>query len=61
MSCVLCRTFVKNSRCPLVFIMSDSVSGDSSSRSLFPKDLQEELNITNIRFGLKYNIIMSGT
>lgn len=43
------RHFVKSSRCPLVFIVSDSVSGDSSSRSLFPKDLQEELSVTNIR------------
>ncbi|TWW61072.1 Cell cycle checkpoint protein RAD17 [Takifugu flavidus] len=42
------RQFVRSSRCPLVFIMSDSVNRDSSSRSLFPKDLQEELNITNI-------------
>lgn len=47
--CVFYRQFVRSSRCPLVFIMSDSVNGDSSSRSLFPKDLQEELNITNIR------------
>lgn len=46
---VFYRQFVRSSRCPLVFIMSDSVKGDSSSRSLFPKDLQEELNITNIR------------
>uniref|UniRef100_H2RXS7 RAD17 checkpoint clamp loader component n=1 Tax=Takifugu rubripes TaxID=31033 RepID=H2RXS7_TAKRU len=44
------RQFVRSSRCPLVFIMSDSVNRDSSSRSLFPKDLQEELNITNISF-----------
>uniref|UniRef100_H3CZ30 RAD17 checkpoint clamp loader component n=1 Tax=Tetraodon nigroviridis TaxID=99883 RepID=H3CZ30_TETNG len=44
------RQFVKSSRCPLVFIVSDSVTGDCSARSLFPKDLQEELSITSISF-----------
>ncbi|XP_028312473.1 cell cycle checkpoint protein RAD17 isoform X2 [Gouania willdenowi] len=44
------RRFVKTSRCPLVFIVSDSLSGDSSSRLLFPKDIQEELSISNISF-----------
>ncbi|XP_029999078.1 cell cycle checkpoint protein RAD17 isoform X1 [Sphaeramia orbicularis] len=44
------RHFVKTRRCPLVFIVSDSLSGDSSSRSLFPRDVQEELDITNISF-----------
>lgn len=44
------RRFVKTSRCPLVFIVSDSLSGDSSSRLLFPKEIQEELDITNISF-----------
>uniref|UniRef100_A0A8C6T4J3 RAD17 checkpoint clamp loader component n=1 Tax=Neogobius melanostomus TaxID=47308 RepID=A0A8C6T4J3_9GOBI len=29
--------FVRTSRCPLVFIVSDSVSADSSSRNLFPE------------------------
>lgn len=44
------RRFVKTSRCPLVFIVSDSLSGDSSSRFLFPKEIQEELNISSISF-----------
>lgn len=44
------RRFVRTSRCPLVFIVSDSVSADSSSRRLFPRDVQEELCIHNISF-----------
>ncbi|XP_029295832.1 cell cycle checkpoint protein RAD17 isoform X2 [Cottoperca gobio] len=44
------RRFVKTSRCPLVFIVSDSLSGDSSSRFLFPRDIQEELDISSISF-----------
>ncbi|XP_047187075.1 cell cycle checkpoint protein RAD17 isoform X2 [Scophthalmus maximus] len=44
------RQFMKTSRCPLVFIVSDSLSGDSSSRFLFPRDIQEELDISSISF-----------
>lgn len=44
------RRFVRTSQCPLVFIVSDSLSGDGSSRFLFPKDIQEELGISSIRF-----------
>ncbi|KAG7481278.1 hypothetical protein MATL_G00064980 [Megalops atlanticus] len=44
------RRFVTTGRCPLVFIISDSLSGDSSSRRLFPRDVQEELGICNISF-----------
>ncbi|KAI4821047.1 hypothetical protein KUCAC02_028999 [Chaenocephalus aceratus] len=44
------RRFVRTSRCPLVFIVSDSLSGDSSSRHLFPKEIQEELDISSISF-----------
>ncbi|CAJ1068658.1 cell cycle checkpoint protein RAD17 isoform X1 [Xyrichtys novacula] len=44
------RRFVKTSRCPLVFIVSDSLSGDSSSRLLFPREIQEELNLCSISF-----------
>ncbi|KAM7018557.1 cell cycle checkpoint protein RAD17 [Tautogolabrus adspersus] len=44
------RRFVKTGRCPLVFIVSDSLSGDSSSRFLFPREIQEELHISNISF-----------
>ncbi|XP_061744490.1 cell cycle checkpoint protein RAD17-like [Nerophis ophidion] len=44
------RTFVKSSGCPVVFIVSDSLSGDSSSRLLFPRELLEELHITCISF-----------
>ncbi|KAL2091972.1 hypothetical protein ACEWY4_011770 [Coilia grayii] len=44
------RRFVKTGRCPLVFIVSDSLSGDRGSRLLFPREVQEELNISNISF-----------
>ncbi|XP_068576902.1 cell cycle checkpoint protein RAD17 isoform X2 [Cebidichthys violaceus] len=44
------RRFVKTSRCPLVFIVSDSLSGDSSSRFLFPREVQEELDISSVSF-----------
>ncbi|KAM3611530.1 uncharacterized protein V6R79_020092 [Siganus canaliculatus] len=44
------RHFVKSSRCPLVFILSDSPSGNSSCRFLFPRDVQDELNISTISF-----------
>lgn len=44
------RHFVKTSRRPLVFIVSDSLSGDSSSRFLFPREIQEELGISSISF-----------
>ncbi|XP_072438232.1 cell cycle checkpoint protein RAD17 [Chiloscyllium punctatum] len=44
------RRFVQAARCPLVFIISDSVSGDGGHRLLFPKDIQEELGIANISF-----------
>ncbi|XP_038661325.1 cell cycle checkpoint protein RAD17 isoform X1 [Scyliorhinus canicula] len=44
------RRFKQTARCPLVFIISDSISGDSSHRLLFPKDIQEELAIFNISF-----------
>ncbi|XP_076586300.1 cell cycle checkpoint protein RAD17 isoform X2 [Chaetodon auriga] len=44
------RRFVKTSRCPLVFIVSDSLSGDSSLRFLFPREIQDELDISNISF-----------
>ncbi|XP_043824215.1 cell cycle checkpoint protein RAD17 isoform X2 [Dromiciops gliroides] len=44
------RRFVQLGRCPLVFIISDSLSGDSSQRLLFPKEIQEECSISNISF-----------
>ncbi|XP_067425285.1 cell cycle checkpoint protein RAD17 [Emydura macquarii macquarii] len=44
------RKFVRTSRCPLVFILSDSLRGDSNQRLLFPKEIQEELCISNISF-----------
>uniref|UniRef100_A0A4W5L1Z0 RAD17 checkpoint clamp loader component n=1 Tax=Hucho hucho TaxID=62062 RepID=A0A4W5L1Z0_9TELE len=44
------RRFVKTCRRPLLFIVSDSLSGDSSSRLLFPKHVQEELGVCNIRY-----------
>uniref|UniRef100_A0A8C9T9T0 RAD17 checkpoint clamp loader component n=1 Tax=Scleropages formosus TaxID=113540 RepID=A0A8C9T9T0_SCLFO len=44
------RRFVRTGRCPLVLIVSDSLSGDGNSRLLIPKDIQEELGICNISF-----------
>ncbi|XP_070791901.1 cell cycle checkpoint protein RAD17 [Pituophis catenifer annectens] len=44
------RSFLRTSRCPLVFIISDIFSTGSSQRSLFPKAIQEELYITTISF-----------
>ncbi|XP_019387838.1 PREDICTED: cell cycle checkpoint protein RAD17 isoform X1 [Crocodylus porosus] len=44
------RRFVRTGRCPLVFIISDSFSGDSNHRLLFPKEILEELCIVNISF-----------
>ncbi|XP_049618303.1 cell cycle checkpoint protein RAD17 isoform X5 [Syngnathus scovelli] len=44
------RYFVKTRRCLLVFIVSNSASGDSSSRVLFPRELMEELDISDISF-----------
>ncbi|KAM6954505.1 cell cycle checkpoint protein RAD17, partial [Aplochiton taeniatus] len=44
------RRFVRTGRQPLVFVVSDSLSGDSSSRLLFPKDIQEELSVSHISF-----------
>lgn len=37
-------------RCPLIFIISDSLSGDNNQRLLFPKEIQEECAIANISF-----------
>ncbi|NXA04532.1 RAD17 protein, partial [Sapayoa aenigma] len=44
------RRFVRTSRCPLVFIISDNFSGDSNQRLLFPAEILEELCISNISF-----------
>ncbi|XP_054880886.1 cell cycle checkpoint protein RAD17-like isoform X3 [Poeciliopsis prolifica] len=44
------RFFVKNSHCPLVFIVSGSRSGEGSLWSLFPKEIQEELHMSCISF-----------
>ncbi|XP_051028429.1 cell cycle checkpoint protein RAD17 [Acomys russatus] len=44
------RKYVQIGRCPLVFIISDSVSGDNNQRLLFPKKIQEECSISNISF-----------
>nr|XP_056703939.1 cell cycle checkpoint protein RAD17 [Euleptes europaea] len=44
------RTFVRTGRCPLVFIISDGASAASSQRSLFPKEIHQELCIANISF-----------
>ncbi|CAI9615671.1 unnamed protein product [Staurois parvus] len=44
------RKFVRTGRCPLVFIISDSLSGDSHQRRLFPKEIQDELCVCNVSF-----------
>ncbi|KAF4024313.1 hypothetical protein G4228_016205 [Cervus hanglu yarkandensis] len=44
------RKYVQIGRCPLIFIISDSLSGDNSQRLLFPKEIQEECAISNISF-----------
>ncbi|KAF6126792.1 RAD17 checkpoint clamp loader component [Phyllostomus discolor] len=44
------RTYVQIGRCPLIFIISDSLSGDNNQRLLFPKEIQEECAISNISF-----------
>ena len=40
-----------------MFIVSDSAGGESNERLLFPKDMQAELNITNIRWAKGNKII----
>uniref|UniRef100_A0A8C5L250 Cell cycle checkpoint protein RAD17 n=1 Tax=Jaculus jaculus TaxID=51337 RepID=A0A8C5L250_JACJA len=44
------RKYVQVGRCPLIFIISDSVSGDNNQRLLFPKEIQEECSISAISF-----------
>ncbi|NXK53482.1 RAD17 protein, partial [Chauna torquata] len=44
------RRFVRTSRCPLIFIISDNFSGDSNQRLLFPKEILEELCVSIISF-----------
>uniref|UniRef100_A0A8C6ICP8 Cell cycle checkpoint protein RAD17 n=1 Tax=Mus spicilegus TaxID=10103 RepID=A0A8C6ICP8_MUSSI len=44
------RKHVQIGRCPLVFIVSDSVSGDNNQRLLFPRNIQEECSVSNISF-----------
>ncbi|XP_055487216.1 cell cycle checkpoint protein RAD17 isoform X1 [Leucoraja erinacea] len=44
------RNFIQTARCPLVFIISNNVCGDSNQRLLFPNDIQKELGIFNISF-----------
>ncbi|NWR95105.1 RAD17 protein, partial [Furnarius figulus] len=44
------RRFVRTSRCPLIFIISDNFSGDNNQRLLFPAELQEELCVSTISF-----------
>ncbi|NXY42527.1 RAD17 protein, partial [Ceuthmochares aereus] len=44
------RRFVRTSRCPLIFIISDNFSGDSNQRLLFPAEIIQELCVSNISF-----------
>ncbi|XP_043919818.1 cell cycle checkpoint protein RAD17 [Protopterus annectens] len=44
------RKFVRSGKCPLIFIISDSVSGNNNQRLLFPKDIQDDLGIATISF-----------
>ncbi|XP_068247112.1 cell cycle checkpoint protein RAD17 [Palaemon carinicauda] len=53
---ILLRHYQKVGNSPVVFIVSDSISQQSSVKHLFPLDLQQELSIVNIQF----NAIASG-
>ncbi|KAG2466790.1 cell cycle checkpoint protein RAD17 [Polypterus senegalus] len=44
------RKFSRTGRCPLIFIISDSLSGNSMQRLLFPSEIQEELKMSSISF-----------
>ncbi|XP_048256560.1 cell cycle checkpoint protein RAD17-like [Haliotis rufescens] len=44
------RKYRQVGRCPLVFIISDTTSGESNERQLFPADLQAEICIESISF-----------
>lgn len=44
------RKYKQHGKCPLVFVVSDSASGQSNERLLFPPSIQTELNISNISF-----------
>ncbi|KAM4578231.1 cell cycle checkpoint protein RAD17 isoform 1-T1 [Fundulus diaphanus] len=44
------RFFVRNCQCPMVFIVSGCRSGEGSLRSLFPKEILQELHISCISF-----------
>uniref|UniRef100_A0A1A7WCP3 RAD17 homolog n=1 Tax=Iconisemion striatum TaxID=60296 RepID=A0A1A7WCP3_9TELE len=44
------RRFVNSSQSSLVFIVSDSLSGGCRLQALFPREVQEELGISCIRF-----------
>ncbi|XP_067677591.1 cell cycle checkpoint protein RAD17-like [Haliotis asinina] len=44
------RKYRQVGRCPLVFIISDTTSGESNERQLFPADLQAEISIESISF-----------
>lgn len=46
----LLRRYVQIGGSPLIFIVSDSTSGESNERLLFPKDIQAGLGIENISF-----------
>lgn len=43
------RKYVQVGGSPLIFIVSDSTRGDSNERLLFPKEIQQQLAIENIR------------
>lgn len=43
------RRFARTSRCPLVFIISDSNSKEINVQSLFPKELMASLGICQIK------------
>ena len=45
----LLRKYVQVGGNPLIFIVSDSTKGESNERLLFPKDIQQQLAIENIR------------
>ena len=46
---VYCRRYIQVGGNPLIFIISDSTRGESNERLLFPKDIQQQLAVQNIR------------
>ncbi|KAK3091878.1 hypothetical protein FSP39_023378 [Pinctada imbricata] len=44
------RKYSQTGRCPIVFVLSDGATGEFNKNVLFPKELEHQINITNISF-----------